>query len=92
MRKARKKPVVIEYITFEDLLEKNNGSEEGFTINDYPLIPVRVKSVMSNIEFDIITLEGTMRMSPLDYLIIGVQGKIYPCKIDIFEETYDVIE
>lgn len=92
MRKATKKPVEIEYMTFNDLLEKNNNSDEGFTINDYPIIPVRVKSVMSNIEFDIITLEGTMRMSPLDYLIIGIKGEIYPCKIDIFEQTYDVIK
>ena len=91
MKKARKKPVEIEYMTFEELLELNINGEEGFTINDYLIIPRVVKSLMSNIEFDIITLEGTMRMTPFDYLIIGVKGEIYPCKIDIFNETYEVL-
>ena len=27
-----------------------------------------------------------------DYIIKGVEGEIYPCKPDIFEKTYEVIE
>ena len=92
MKKARKKPVEIEYMTFEELVELNINEKEELQINGYPIVPVRVKSVMSNIEFDIVTLEGNMRMTPLDYLIIGVRGEIYPCKIDIFNETYDKVE
>ena len=34
------------------------------------------------------TLEGTMRGNYGDYIIKGVKGEIYPCKKDIFEETY----
>ena len=26
-----------------------------------------------------------------DYIIKGVQGEIYPCKPDIFEATYEVV-
>lgn len=30
-----------------------------------------------------------MRANPGDYIIKGVKGEIYPCKADIFEETYE---
>lgn len=27
-----------------------------------------------------------------DYIIMGVNGEVYPCKPDIFEKTYERIE
>jgi hypothetical protein len=41
---------------------------------------------------DIPTLEGTMTAQPGDYIIRGVQGEVYPCKPDIFEQTYERVE
>ena len=41
---------------------------------------------------DIKTLEGTMRANTGDYIIRGVNGEIYPCKADIFEKTYELVE
>lgn len=41
---------------------------------------------------EIDTLEGVMRVSPRDMVICGVQGEFYPCKPDIFAETYDEAE
>ena len=38
------------------------------------------------------TLEGKMFASPSDWIIKGVQGEFYPCKPDIFEATYEVVE
>ena len=38
---------------------------------------------------DIQTLEGTMRGQAGDYIIKGIHGEIYPCKADIFEESYE---
>lgn len=35
------------------------------------------------------TLEGTMRAEKGDWIIRGVKGELYPCKPDIFAETYD---
>ena len=40
---------------------------------------------------DIPTLEGVMKASPGDYIIRGVQGEFYPCKPNIFEDTYEVV-
>jgi hypothetical protein len=37
----------------------------------------------------ITTLEGRMRADIGDYIIKGVQGEFYPCKPDIFAETYE---
>lgn len=37
------------------------------------------------------TLEGDMMFTSNDVLITGVKGEIYPCKKDIFEETYELI-
>jgi len=38
------------------------------------------------------TLEGIMEGRVGDYLITGVYGEQYPCRGDIFEETYELIE
>lgn len=38
------------------------------------------------------TLEGQMWADVGSYIIQGVQGEIYPCRGDIFEETYLKVE
>lgn len=35
------------------------------------------------------TLEGVMAANQGDYIIKGVKGEFYPCKPDIFEQTYE---
>jgi len=42
-------------------------------------------------EWSIPTLEGVMTASVGDYIIEGLNGEYYPCKPDIFEKSYDVI-
>ncbi|MFI7113978.1 hypothetical protein ACIBK9_47210 [Nonomuraea sp. NPDC050227] len=37
------------------------------------------------------TLEGDMKVSPGDYVIRGVAGEFYPCKPDVFAETYEAV-
>lgn len=38
------------------------------------------------------TLEGTMVGFKDDMLIQGINDEIYPCKLDIFNKTYDKID
>jgi hypothetical protein len=38
------------------------------------------------------TLEGQHEAGFGDYIIKGVQGEFYPCKPDIFEQTYEAAE
>lgn len=91
MAKFRKKPVVIDAITFDELVEygKNhganivNGMSWSFEYNGHPITHETDSCYL------IPTLEGTMKFTTSDYLITGVNGEIYPCKADIFEKTYE---
>lgn len=38
---------------------------------------------------EIETLEGVQKARKNDFIIKGVRGEIYPCRRDIFEETYE---
>ena len=41
--------------------------------------------------FTIETLEGEHLARIGDYIIQGVKGELYPCKPDIFEQTYEAV-
>jgi len=53
--------------------------------------PVVIEAVQLTERLEIETLEGTMVGEPGDWLITGVQGEKYPCKPDIFEQTYEPV-
>lgn len=84
MGKFKKKPVVIEAFQF-------NG---GFSFDEMlcefgkDFADAVTYSKFSN-ELEIATLEGVMRTQPGDWIIRGVKGEFYPCKPDIFAETYE---
>lgn len=40
---------------------------------------------------DIPTLEGTMTVRADDFIIRGLKGELYPCKPDIFENSYEIV-
>lgn len=42
-----------------------------------------------NTFFEVGTLEGVMKGSPGDWIILGVAGEVYPCKPEIFAATYE---
>ena len=50
--------------------------------------PVVIKAVQIKETFTVDTLEGRMAGDANDFLIIGIKGELYPCKPDIFAETY----
>ena len=50
--------------------------------------PVVVEAVRLTEKTTIKTLEGTMTAEPGDWLITGVAGEQYPCKPEIFAQTY----
>lgn len=54
--------------------------------------PVVVDAYQTDEEVTINTLEGVMTASPGDYIITGVKGEIYPCKPDIFAQTYERVD
>ena len=93
MPKFVKKPVIIEAVQFNGF-NKENGQVD---LSERPewLISEFGKKV---IFFDkrntltIKTLEGNMTVNIGDWIIKGVNEEFYPCKPDVFEKTYDVVE
>ena len=55
-------------------------------------LPVVVKAMRCNCEQQITTLEGVMTANPGDIIIEGINGEKYPCKPDIFNKTYEIVE
>ena len=54
--------------------------------------PVVVDAYKTDVELDIETLGGTMHADVGDYIITGIRGEKYPCKPDIFLDTYEPAE
>jgi len=87
VKKYRKKPVIVEAFQLtQELLDQKGWSEEY--IRDESNRKIKYRLVHDLIE----TLEGEMMANVGDYIIIGIKGEIYPCKPDIFAETYDPVE
>lgn len=53
--------------------------------------PVVIEAYQTNVEMTIHTLEGDMHAVPGDYIITGLRGEQYPCKPDVFENTYEEV-
>ena len=90
----RKKPVIIEAYTFDEMIAYGLNNTDNiigtmpwlFNINGH------IISHETDSSYIIETLEGDHRMTTEDMLIIGVKGEIYPCKLDIFEMTYERVD
>ncbi len=76
----RKKPIVIEAEVYS-----RNGLEAE-----------RVAKWCGGTQTDngceIETLEGVMLANYGDFIIKGVNGEFYPCKPDVFEKSYELVE
>lgn len=81
IRRFRKKPVEIEAIQYTGFNEAAIAKFVGDKI---------IKSTVQT-EIQIHTLEGKMYARPNDWIIKGVKGEFYPCKPDIFEQTYEAV-
>jgi hypothetical protein len=86
----RKKPVVIEAMQWDGLIESiraicewANVPGEDPNVDYCTVADVVVEDVLCH------TLEGPLNVSPDDWIIKGVQGEFYPCKPDIFAATYE---
>lgn len=96
--KYKKKPVVIEAFRYDGDLKDSKGNwyvpQWAITAfeQDIMFYARNVHPYNSPSELFIQTLEGTHHVSVGDYVIQGVNGELYPCKPDIFEQTYEELE
>jgi len=81
--KYRKKPIIIEAFQVwvgTSVFETPEWFQQA--VND---------RIVDKAQMTIRTLEGVHLISDGDYVIQGVAGELYPCKPDIFEQTYEAV-
>lgn len=90
MAKYKKKPVIIDAEHVYKLLD--------LATNDWNALPQWVKDnhekgdiAFFNNSLSILTSRGRMMADYYDYLIRDINGEIYPCKSNIFENTYEMV-
>jgi hypothetical protein len=92
MPKFRKKPVIIEamqFATTEAVLEPSYLDKfETWMREKDP----QQRYHYSGNQLLIPTLEGILAANVGDWIICGVKGELYPCKPDIFEAIYELVD
>lgn len=92
MAKYRKKPVIVDAMLCADIIDAMDHSWLALPKWVKDAYDEGVIRVVTHDYFLVRTLEGSHTASRSDMLIKGVQGELYPCKPDIFKETYDLVE
>ena len=104
--KYRKKPIVIEAERWYEVTYDREAGY-GVESKDMPIYHLGVGyyrtpdldgqdkckhcgTIMHNHGW-IDTLEGGHVVCPGDWIITGIKGELYPCKPDIFENSYDKV-
>ena len=95
--KYRKKPVIVDAFRYDGDLMYSNGewscpdwAKEAFQSSVLYYDSPNCEEQPTELYIE--TLEGRHHVSVGDYIIRGVVGELYPCKPDIFEQTYEVVE
>ena len=76
---------------FDDIPIDDIYHEES-KVKKYRKKPIIVEAYVATEEEYIKTLEGTMKADKGDYVITGIRGERYPCKPDIFKQTYEEVK
>ena len=95
MARYRKLPVEVEAVQVLTIFEY-------IKTNKIEILPEWVQTNYKNGSITIIpdsnfsvllikTLEGDMLANLNDYLVKGIADELYPCKIDIFNKTYEKV-
>lgn len=88
MAKFQKRPVIIDAVQWFKIGDHDSvRAYEADQLND----KCKYCGCLHNLHGWIDTLEGGHIVCPGDWIITGVQGEHYPCKPDIFEQTYEVV-
>jgi len=96
IKKYRKRPVIVEAIQWDGKEETYFEIQELLASVADCVRPITIHMFCSPAISDnylyIDTLEGTMKANIGDYIIRGIKGEFYPCKPDIFEQTYEEVK
>lgn len=91
--KYQKNPIVNEVVRWDGLnlqeVKDFVGDNLKYEIYDSAW---QVGKGAPQVDMEIKTLEGDMKVTKGDYIIKGIKGEFYPCKPDIFDATYSKYE
>lgn len=90
--KYRKKPVIIEAFQYDGDFTYCDGTPYEAPEWIFKALEDETMYFKDAGELYIKTLEGEHHASSGDYIIKGIQNELYPCKPDIFEKTYELVE
>lgn len=82
-KQYRKRPVVVEAMLYDGTTSTCEPIHKWLGIDHYSSDEGCASGIYIN------TLEGVMHAQPGDFILRGIQGEFYPCKPDIFAETYE---
>ena len=87
-----KKPIPIEAIQLAPYYPEGYELPEWFNkaLEDHTIQYSNTSSARYGMTIK--TLEGSMFAPWGSYIICGVKGELYPCRAEIFEETYEKYE
>lgn len=83
--KYRKKPVVIEAVLWDGNLATVEPLQARSRCTE-------VQQELGSDDLLIPTIEGVMTARRGDWVILGVKNELYPCRDDIFQQTYEPVE
>lgn len=95
--KAIKKPIEIECMrltldSVQEVMQWCPACEPRYVMHEGSYLNSNQQQYSRVFEGLVIhTLEGNHLAKVGDYIIKGVQGEFYPCKPDIFDQTYDIL-
>ena len=94
IKRYLKKPVQIEAVqwTGDNLQEVTQFLGNNYPVDTGTQFWEEYKSAVEEEGLCISTLEGDLTASIGDYIIKGVQGEFYPCKPDIFLQSYEPLD
>lgn len=90
MGRYRKKPVVVEAVQYDgggNLNPRHEGKVPDWmwdAFRDGTLQPTNGRDPLM-----VHTPHGPVEVAPMDWIIRGPHGDLYPCKPEIFAETYE---
>jgi hypothetical protein len=95
MAKYRKKPVIIDAFQMTHFYFDNNAWPDWLKEaieKGYIFLRHKNSTWRDDVAGKIPTMEGVMEISFSDWVIRGIQNEFYPCKPDIFDQTYELVE
>lgn len=75
-----KKPIPVEAFCFDE-----DPLPDWFLNHPFKMV---IKDKDKGVKITISTMEGDMTCRGEDYIIRGTHGELYPCRRDVFLETY----